>query len=93
MATNIGGFIVERILVDRDSSHDIMFTNVLSKMPLKWNGWVFPTNKMAYFGGDQHAIVGDIALPLTIGESPLKIPQMISFSVVDASAPFIGIME
>lgn len=37
-------------------------------MALEWNGQVFLTNKMVYFSGNHYDIVGDITLPLILGE-------------------------
>lgn len=52
ITAKIGDFVIERILIDRNASHNALFTNVLSKMALNWNGRVFSTNKTAYFNGE-----------------------------------------
>lgn len=92
IATKIGDFIAKMILVDRDASHDVPFTNVLSKKALSWKKRVFPTNEIAYLSQGQHVIIGDITLPHTLGKYPLKITQVISFLAVDSSAPYNRIL-
>lgn len=64
ITTKISDFIVERILMDKDASHDVLFAIVLSKMGLKWNRWEFSINETTYFGEDQHVVIGCMTLPL-----------------------------
>lgn len=69
ITTKVGDFVVKSLLVDRNSSHDVLSVDILSNMTLEWSRSMIHANMMAYFSMCNYSIVGNITLPLTLKES------------------------
>lgn len=51
ITTKIKSFIVKRILVDNNTSHDILYVDTLSRMDLNWNRLASHADLVIYFVG------------------------------------------
>ena len=81
--TNLAGWAVTRILVDTNSSIDILFTSTFNNIKLDRN-LLQPTGRPLYgFNGKQVKAIGKITLPVTFKDQNNSRTEHITFDVVD----------
>ena len=88
----IGGVNVHRVLVDNGSSVDVLAYETYRKMGLLDKDLTLTNNELYEFTGNLVHIVGKIKLPMTLGEGPLSVTQMIEFMVVNEDISYNVIM-
>ncbi|KAL2235215.1 UNVERIFIED_CONTAM: Retrovirus-related Pol polyprotein from transposon [Sesamum indicum] len=80
---DIANFTVHKVLVDNESSADIIFREVLRKMDLDSVRLEPVKMPLVGFGGAEVESLGAIDLPVSIGEEPKKKTLMVKFLVID----------
>ncbi|XP_073130725.1 uncharacterized protein [Henckelia pumila] len=87
----IANYDVARIFVDTGSSVNIIFKETLDQMMLE--GFELDSITMELYGFTGHALqpLGQIVLPLSIGNGEQRVTKMACFTVVDAPSSFNGI--
>ncbi|XP_073137955.1 uncharacterized protein [Henckelia pumila] len=88
----IANYDVARIFVDTGSSVNIIFTETLDQMKLE--GFELDPITTELYGFTGHALqpLGQIVLPLSLGNGEHRVTKMACFTVVDAPSSFNGIL-
>ncbi|XP_073119578.1 uncharacterized protein [Henckelia pumila] len=88
----IANYDVARIFVDTGSSVNIIFKETLDKMKLE--GFELDPITTELYGFTGHALqpLGQIMLPLSLGNGEQRVTKMACFTVVDAPSSFNGIL-
>ncbi|KAI3444854.1 hypothetical protein Pfo_001519 [Paulownia fortunei] len=76
ISTTLSNFWVKKILVDSESSADIIFYDALVNTPL------------IGFGGEVVEALGEVALLFSLGSYPRRITKMVKFLVVNAPSTY-----
>ena len=84
LSLEIGDFDVRRILVDPDSSADLVQASVISHMGRNLTGLKNPGRILSGFNGASTTYLGDIVLSVQAGSVTLNV----QFSVVQDLSPF-----
>ncbi|KAL2228388.1 UNVERIFIED_CONTAM: hypothetical protein Sindi_1818500 [Sesamum indicum] len=80
---DIANFTVHKVLVDSESSADIIFESVIDKMGLE-NIRLEPVKApLVGFGGSEVASLGMVEFPMSMGDKPKRKTTMMKFLVVD----------
>ena len=91
VSIRVGDYNVHRMLVDNDSSADILYYPAFQQIRIN-RARLTPTNApLVGFGGTRVLPLGAITLPVTIGDYP-QIIQDVTFLVVDCSSAYNGIL-
>ncbi|XP_074347547.1 uncharacterized protein LOC141686408 [Apium graveolens] len=89
----IGNYPVMRGLVDNGASVDIVFHDIFIRMSYN-DSQLTPSDAPIYgFNHVECKVEGAIKLPVTIGEEPKKVTQMLNFQVVNATSTYNAIMD
>ncbi|XP_073119543.1 uncharacterized protein [Henckelia pumila] len=88
----IANYDVARIFVDTGSSVNIIFKETLDQMKLE--GFELDPITTELYGFTGHALqpLGQIVLPLSLGNGEQRVTKMACFTVVDAPSSFNGIL-
>ena len=82
----IGNSEVRRVLVDSGASVDILFHEAFLKMGYN-DSQLTPSDMPIYgFSGVESKVEGTIQLPVTLGEQPREVTQMLNFLVIKATS-------
>ena len=93
VSIQIGDYNTHRVLVDNESSADILYYPTFQQMWINREHLV-PTNApLVGFGGTKVCPFGAITLPVTIGDYPQQIIKDVTFLVVDCSSAYNAIIE
>ncbi|XP_057972687.1 uncharacterized protein LOC131160822 [Malania oleifera] len=79
----VANYKVRRVLIDNESSENIMFWSVLEGMKIGKKQLKPISTPLVGFGGDVVHPVGTITLPVTIRTTPQQVTSLIEFLVVD----------
>ena len=79
---------VHRMLIDNESSVDILYFQAFERMELKVNDLKPSLNLVYGFTGDSVIPLGVISLPMTLGEYPRQSYVMAGFLVIDQPSAF-----
>jgi hypothetical protein len=88
---NIDGWIIENVLVDNESSTDILFMKTFEKMSLSQHMLQPPEYPMLGFGGKPIKPVGKIALPISLCDLDNARTETLIFDVVHMNHPYFAI--
>ncbi|KAL0416661.1 UNVERIFIED_CONTAM: hypothetical protein Slati_3498000 [Sesamum latifolium] len=80
---DIANFMVHKVLVDKGSSVDILFMDVLRKMKIGVASLRLVNTSLIGFGGSEVIPLRTIDLPVLIGMEPKRKTMMMKFLVVD----------
>ena len=84
---------MHRMLVDNDSSADILFYLAFQQIGID-KARLIPTNApLVGFGGTRVLPLGAITLSMTVGDYPQQITRDVTFLVVDCSSAYNGILR
>ena len=89
----IANCLVHRVLIDIESSVDILFKRPYDKLNLKNPCCNNCTTPLYGFTGDSLMPVGSHRLPVIIGEAPLQLNLMTEFVIVDTPSAYNAILE
>ncbi|KAJ3700090.1 hypothetical protein LUZ61_003795 [Rhynchospora tenuis] len=84
----VNGTRVGRILIDTDSSADVIYYETLKKLHLHEQPLKPMATPLTGFTGDQLMPMRIIDLPVTFGEAPRDVISRVSFIVVNTSSPY-----
>ncbi|XP_073061787.1 uncharacterized protein [Primulina eburnea] len=92
VTATVANYDVARIFIDNRSSVNILFKSTLDQM--KVEGFEFKPISTPLYGFAGHAIppLGQIVLPLSLGNEPRRVTKMTTFIVVDTSSAYNGIL-
>ncbi|XP_073135228.1 uncharacterized protein [Henckelia pumila] len=84
VTVTIANYDVARIFVDSGSSVNVLFKGTLDQM--KMEGFELEPISTPLYGFTGHAIrpLGQVFLPVSLGNDPRRVTKMVSFTVVDA---------
>ncbi|XP_073119986.1 uncharacterized protein [Henckelia pumila] len=88
----IANYDVARIFVDTGSSVNIIFKETLDQMKLEGFELDPITTELYGFTGHALQLLGQIVLPLSLGNGEQRVTKMACFTVVDAPSSFNGIL-
>ena len=92
VSLQIGDYNMHRVLVDNDSSADILYYLAFQQMRIDWDR-LTPTNApLVGFGGTKVFPLGAITLVVTVGDYPQQITKEVTFLVVDCSSTYNAIL-
>ena len=88
LSLGIGDFDVRRILVDPDSSANLLQASVIKQMGIELSGLENPGRILSGFNGAATTSLGDVVLPVQVGPIIINV----QFSVVEDLSPFNAIL-
>jgi hypothetical protein len=88
---NIVGWIIVKVLVDNESSADILFLKTFEKMNLSQHMLHPPEYPLQGFGGKPIKPVGKISLPVSFGDLDNVRTENLTFDVVNIYHPYLAI--
>ena len=92
VSIRVGDYNVHRVLVDNDSSADILYYPVFQQMGIDITRLI-PTNALLVgFGGIRVFLLGVVTLSVTVGDYPQQITKDVTFLVVNCSSAYNGIL-
>ena len=90
---HVGDYNVHRVLVDNDSSADILYYPTFHQIGIERTRLI-PTNApLVGFGGTRVFPLGAVTLLVTVGNYPQQIMKDVTFLVVDCSFAYNGILR
>ena len=93
VSIHVGDYNVHQVLVDNDSSADILYYPAFQQMGIDKTRLI-PTNApLVGFGGTRVFPIGAVTLSMTAGDYPQQITKDVTFLVVDYSSTYNGILE
>ncbi|RDX82530.1 hypothetical protein CR513_36660, partial [Mucuna pruriens] len=88
ISMGVAGYKVERVLIDQESSANILYRSTLEKMQLP-AGMIQPCQGNLYgFTGECIPILGTMELEKCLGERPISRTILIQYTIVDALASY-----
>ena len=88
----IGNSSVKRVLVDGGASVDILFYDAYIKMGYN-DSQLTPSDIPIYgFNGAETQVEGIIQLPMTMGQEPCEVTQMLNFLVIKVATSYNAIL-
>ena len=88
----IADYTTRRVLVDNESSADILYYPAFQQMNLGRNQLRPVNSPLVGFGGMKVQPVGTISLPVVVGAYPQQITKSVDFLVVDCSSSYNAII-
>ena len=92
VSIRIGDYNTYRILVDNESSADILYYPAFQQMWINREHLVLTNASLVRFGGTKVYLLGAITLPITVGDYPQKITKDVTFLVVNCSSAYNAIL-
>ncbi|KAJ1268003.1 hypothetical protein BS78_07G103300 [Paspalum vaginatum] len=89
---NIAGYVIHDVLVDNDSSTDILMAKAFRQMNLDDLALQPATNPLCGFGGRNVEALGKIALQVSFREISNPRTEFITFDVMDVNYPYNAIL-
>ncbi|KAL0413140.1 UNVERIFIED_CONTAM: hypothetical protein Sradi_1515700 [Sesamum radiatum] len=83
ISTTIENFWVKKVLVDSDSSMDIIFSKAFSQMGINNAELTRVNMPLTSFSGSIVEPVGEVVLPISLGSYPKRMTKIVKFLVVD----------
>jgi hypothetical protein len=90
---NIADFTTRRVMIDNDSSVDILYLPAYQQMKLDKEKLRPMGALLVGFTGDKICPVGIVTLPITIGTYPKQVSKTVDFLVVDCPSAYNAIIE
>ncbi|XP_073120615.1 uncharacterized protein [Henckelia pumila] len=92
VTVTISNYDVAKIFVDSGSSVNVLFKGTLDQMKIK--GFELEPISTPLYGFTGHDIrsLGQIFLPVSMGNDPRRVTKMVNFTVVDAPTSYNGIL-
>ncbi|KAL0333966.1 UNVERIFIED_CONTAM: hypothetical protein Sangu_1552800 [Sesamum angustifolium] len=87
----VSNFWVKKVIVDTESAADILFA-AFSQMGIGVDMLTKVNTPLVGFNGSVVELLGEIALPMSIGTAPHRATKMLNFFVVDAPSSYNIIM-
>jgi hypothetical protein len=88
---NIAGWIIGKVLVDNESSADILFLKTFEKMNLSQHMLHPPEYPLQGFGGKPVKPIGKISLPVSFEDLDNARTETLTFDVADIYHPYLVI--
>ncbi|XP_060967373.1 uncharacterized protein LOC133035545 [Cannabis sativa] len=92
IVANIGGDNVHRILVDNESSVNLLNFQAFKQMGLHEKDMRLVTSSIYSFTGDVIALKGMIKLSITLGTAPVTDKSMVDFAVIDQYSAYNAVI-
>ncbi|XP_012840429.1 PREDICTED: uncharacterized protein LOC105960762 [Erythranthe guttata] len=93
ITASVANFLVKKILVDGGSSADIMYLHAFKQLGID-NAQFSPiSTPLKGFTGDGVLSMGEVELPISLGDNPCQITKIIKFLIVDKPSPYNIILE
>ncbi|XP_012852376.1 PREDICTED: uncharacterized protein LOC105971987 [Erythranthe guttata] len=88
VTTTVANFLVKKILVDGGSSADIMYLHAFKQLGIDNARFSPISTPLKGFTGEGILSMGEVELPVSLGEDPCRITKIIKFLVVDRPSPY-----
>ncbi|XP_012858055.1 PREDICTED: uncharacterized protein LOC105977295 [Erythranthe guttata] len=88
VTTTVANFLVKKILVDGGSSADIMYLHAFKQLGIDNARFSPISTPLKGFTGEGILSMGEVELPVSLGEDPCRITKLIKFLVVDRPSPY-----
>ncbi|XP_012851511.1 PREDICTED: uncharacterized protein LOC105971204 [Erythranthe guttata] len=88
ITATVANFIVKKILVDGGSSADIMYLHTFKQLGIDNARFSPITTPLKGFTGEGVLSMGEVELPISLGEDPCRVTKMIKFLIVDKPSPY-----
>ncbi|XP_012851807.1 PREDICTED: uncharacterized protein LOC105971499 [Erythranthe guttata] len=88
VTTTVANFLVKKILVDGGSSADIMYLDAFKQLGIDNARFSPISTPLKGFTGESILSMGEVELPVSLGENPCRITKLIKFLVVDKPSPY-----
>ena len=88
----IADYTTRRVLVDNESSADILYYPTFQQMKFEQNQLRLVNSPLVGFGGMKVQPVGTITLPMVVGAYPQQVTKDVNFLVVDCSSSYNAII-
>ncbi|XP_012844964.1 PREDICTED: uncharacterized protein LOC105965005 [Erythranthe guttata] len=88
VTASVANFLVKKILVDGGSSTDIMYLYTFKLLGIDNARFSPITTSLKGFTGDSVLSMGEVELPISLGDNPCRITKMIKFLIIDKPSPY-----
>ncbi|XP_012830437.1 PREDICTED: uncharacterized protein LOC105951528 [Erythranthe guttata] len=88
ITTTVANFLVKKILVDGGSLADIMYLHAFKQLGIDNARFNPVSTPLKGFTGEGILSMGEIELPVSLGEDPCRITKLIKFLIVDKPSPY-----
>ncbi|XP_012837778.1 PREDICTED: uncharacterized protein LOC105958312 [Erythranthe guttata] len=88
VVTTVVNFLVKKILVDGGSSADIMYLLAFKQLGIDKARFSPIFTPLKGFTGEGILSMGEVELPVSLGEDPCRITKLIKFLIVDKPSPY-----
>ncbi|XP_012857161.1 PREDICTED: uncharacterized protein LOC105976442 [Erythranthe guttata] len=88
VTTTVANFLVKKILVDGGSSADIMYLHAFKQLGIDNARFNPISTPLKGFTGEGILSMGEVELPVSLGEDPCQITKLIKFLIVDKPSPY-----
>ncbi|XP_065617836.1 uncharacterized protein LOC136062569 [Quercus suber] len=93
VSIRVGEYNVHRVLIDNDSSADILYYPAVQQMGMDRARLIPMSAPLVGFGGIKVFPIGSITLSVTVGDYPRELTRNVMFLMVDCSSAYNGILE
>ena len=93
VSLRVGDYNMHQVLVDNDSSADILYYPAFQQMRIDREQLVPVNAPLVGFGGMRVFPIGAVMLIVTMGDYPQQITKKVTFLVVDCSSAYNAILE
>ncbi|XP_075636790.1 uncharacterized protein LOC142609033 [Castanea sativa] len=92
ISTRIGDYNIHKVLIHNGSSVDILYYSTFQQIRIG-REWLISTDApLVGFGGTRVYLLGEVTLPITVGDYPQQIVENVTFLVVDCSFAYNAIL-